>query len=420
MKLLTKTTLYFLAAMILLIVVAGFYLFYEVSNEINSRSDKELISDELEWIQYLETQTDNGTSFILRTPDITIYPTDAAVMAYPTLTNLSGYNAKQNSNIPYRQLSQVVSVGDTAYRIVLRQSQEQKAALVNDVTRIMMFVFAGLFTATLLFNYIISNRLWLPFRRTLQKIRSTELHKMEAVYFEQTNTLEFNELNASLNVMADKIYKDFVNMKEFTENAAHEMQTPIAVVQSKLELLLQDTNLSEEQVQSVIQSTQALNRLSKLNQGLLLLAKIENDQYKAIEKINLTETFKKYLSLFAIFITDKQLTINASYESDFITQLHPFLADSLVANLLGNAIKYNYQNGTILIIANQNSISISNTSNQLKMNADKLFSRMNKNENSDEQSNGLGLAIVKKIVDSNELRIDYTANNNINTFTISK
>src|SRR6478609_8622956 len=285
MKLLTKTTLYFLAAMVPLLAVAGFYLFSQFSKEINSRSDKELVSEEIEWIKYLATATENGTSFILKSPDITIFPTDAAVTAYATLTDTYGYNA-QGEKIPYRQLAQVVVIDDVPYQITIRQSQEQRAALVTDVTRIMFFVFAGLFIVTLVFNWVISKQLWAPFKRSLYKIRNAELRKMEAIHFEDTNTQEFNELNTALNYMTSRIYSDYVNMKEFTENAAHEMQTPIAGAQSKLELLLQDTDLKEKQVQSILQATDALNRLSKLNQSLLLLAKIDNSQYKTSEAIS--------------------------------------------------------------------------------------------------------------------------------------
>ena len=109
MKLLTTTTLYFLAVMIPLLAITGFYLFSRFSTEINNRSDNELVSDELEWIQYIESEAENGTTFILRTPDIAIYPTDATATENPTLADV--YSVKENSKIPYRQLSQVVAVG---------------------------------------------------------------------------------------------------------------------------------------------------------------------------------------------------------------------------------------------------------------------------------------------------------------------
>ncbi len=420
MKLLTKTTLYFLIAMIPLLAVTGFYLFNQFSKEINYRSDKELISAEIEWVQYLQSEADNGIIFVLKSPELSVYPTEAATAQYPTLANIYGYSAKGNNKIPYRQLSQVVSINGNSYQIIIRQSQEQKAALVTDVTRIMLFVFAGLFAATLIFNWAISKRLWKPFRQSLGKIRSAELQKMEAIHFENTNIQEFNELNASLNYMAGKIYRDYVNMKEFTENAAHEMQTPVAIVQSKLELLLQDDNLKDEQVQSILESATALSRLSKLNEGLLLLAKIENNQYETREEINLVELSKKYLHLFDEFIKEKQLNIKTNFQGNFNINLHPVLAGSLISNLLGNAIKYNYNGGTIEITISENGYHISNTSMQNPIESEKLFTRLRVSRESREASNGLGLAIVKKIIDVNNLLITYHAQNGINSFDIMK
>jgi signal transduction histidine kinase len=420
MKLLTKTTLYFLIAMIPLLAVTGFYLFNQFSKEINYRSDKELISEEIAWVQYLQSEADNGIIFILKSPELSVYPTDAATAQYLTLANIYGYSAKGNNRIPYRQLSQVVSINGNSYQIIIRQSQEQKAALVTSVTRIMLFVFAGLFAATLIFNWAISKRLWKPFRQSLGKIRSAELQKMEAIHFENTSIQEFNELNASLNYMAGKMYRDYVNMKEFTENAAHEMQTPVAIVQSKLELLLQDNNLKDEQVQSILESAAALSRLSKLNEGLLLLAKIENNQYETREEINLAELSKKYLHLFDDFIKDKQLNIKTNFQGNFIKNLHPVLAGSLISNLLGNAIKYNYNGGTIEITISENDYHISNTSKENPIESEKLFARLRVSREGREPSNGLGLAIVKKIIDVNNLLITYHAQNGIHSFAIMR
>jgi signal transduction histidine kinase len=315
-------------------------------------------------------------------------------------------------------LSQVVAIGDISYQIIIKKSQEQKAVLVTNFTRIMMLVLAGLFIVVIIFNWIISRNLWAPFRRSLQKIRNTELSKIQTVHFEKTNTKEFNELNSSLNELRDKIYQDYINMKEFTENAAHEMQTPIAVVRGKLELLLQDHNLNEGQLQSVAEAAEVLNRLGKLNEGLLLLAKIENNQYESVELISLAGITKKYLQLFDELVQDKRLTVETDFKEDFNIRLHSVLADSLVANLLGNAIKYNYKGGTIKIETGKGKYTISNTSQRGPIASNKLFMRFNTSKEGGESSNGLGLAIVKKIADANGLQLHYHAKNGIHCFEL--
>ncbi len=420
MRLLTKTTLYFFITMVALLAITGFYLFHQFSEQLNDRSDKELMADEAAWIDYLETGIENGTTFFLRTRELSINPSDAPLNDYPKIEDVTATSPKTNSPISYRQLSQVVAVGGISYQIVIKKSQEQKAALVTGFTRVMLFVLAGLFLATLIFNWLFSRRLWTPFKSALQKIRTAELHRMQAIHFEKTNTTEFTELNTALNYMTDKIYHDFINMKEFTENAAHEMQTPIAVVQSKLELLLQDSNLNELQLQSVAEASDALNRLGKLNQSLLLLARIENNQYETNELISLTDVSKKYLRLFNELINDKQLAIQTDFDTDFKVKLHPLLADSLVSNLLGNAVKYNYKQGNINIKTIKDGYQISNSSVLPGIAGNKLFKRFNVSRENADASNGLGLAIVKKIADTNGLQVVYKIENGQHSFSIGR
>jgi signal transduction histidine kinase len=420
MKLLTKTTLYFLLAMVPLLAAGGSYLYIEFSKGISNETDEELVYDELQWIQYIREQS-QLSPFVLKTPELLIYPVNIQPEPYPTITDTYYFQELANVNVPYRQLSHVVAINDVPYQITIRKSQVQKSLLITNVTRIMLFVFAGLFVATLLFNWLISNKLWKPFRKSLDKISDAELQKMEHIHFDNNTRIEeFNELNQSLNSMTNKIYEDYVSMKEFTEDAAHEMQTPLAVAQTKLELILQDSNLTEEQIGYVIQASEALKRLSKLNQSLLLLAKIENKQYDTAEKINLNSIVKKYLQLFDEVIKDKEVEVTAQYDNDFNIALHPLLAESLVSNLIGNAVKYNYAGGKINVQLGNNLFRISNTSQQPPIEPNQLFKRFKKHNSAAQSANGLGLAIVKKIVDTSQLAITYQAKNNVHEFVVTK
>jgi signal transduction histidine kinase len=420
MRLLNKTILYYLLAMIPLLAIAGFYLFNKFSDELDRRSDNELINDEIQWIRYIRAEAMNGTTFFLKTPDLAIFPVDLPAAELPTITDSYSYNPELNLNTPYRVLSHVVLINGINYQLMIRKSQEQKIVLVRNLTRMMLLVFAGLFIATLLFNWFISERLWKPFRASLNKMKTLELQKMEAVHFEETNTREFSELNASLNYMTGRMYRDYMNMKEFTENAAHEMQTPIAIVQSKLELLLQDSNLQREQADSIAQASEALNRLSKLNQGLLLLAKIENNQFQSVEQLNLTAVLEKYLQQFDELINDKSLHVSANLQTAFFARIHPFLADSLISNLLGNAIKYNIAGGALVIHSTDNSLTIENSGDFQALDTNTLFQRFHATTGKDDSSNGLGLAIVKKIADNNGLNVTYQYSNERHVFTIFK
>ncbi len=420
MRLLTKTTLYFLIAMVVMLTAGGIYFFRQFSKEMDLQTDQELLLDEVQWIRNLKLKTEEGSTFVLRTSEILIYPVDDVPVMYPQITQAYGFSARQNIKVPYRQLSHVVDINGIAYQVTIRKSQEQKPVFLANITNIILLVFAGMLFITLLVNWFISKSIWRPFKRSLEKIRGAELQKMEAIHFEKTGITEFNELNASLNEMTGKIYGDYVNMKEFTENAAHEMQTPLAVVQSKIELLLQDATLTEEQALNMEQASHSLKRLSNLNQSLLLLAKIENSQFETQQRINLADTVNKYLQLFKEMSQHKNIDVVYDNAAPFmVNNLHPLLADSLISNLVGNAIKYNYPGGKIDITININSISISNTSHQPAITPEQLFKRFKKSTVTDEMSNGLGLAIVKKICDSNGLGIEYEYRNGMHRFLVN-
>ncbi|RYY00098.1 MAG: HAMP domain-containing histidine kinase [Gammaproteobacteria bacterium] len=155
-----------------------------------------------------------------------------------------------------------------------------------------------------------------------------------------------------------------------------------------------------------------------MNQSLLLLAKIENNQYEAENNINLTEVVKKYLHLFGEIIRDKQLSVESDLSLEFNVKLHPFLADSLVSNLIGNAVKYNVENGRIKIETSTDEICISNTSKVAAIGEKLLFQRFGTSNDNKESSTGLGLAIVKKIADANGLEIAYRFNEGLHQFCV--
>ena len=406
--------------MLTLIGGCAFFLYHEFSRQLDKKSDDELIAEEIQWVQYLEAEAAAGTTVVLKTSGVYIVPVNDPVTPVPLIRNGRDDKGLYGSMQYYRELSQTVPVNGIAYQIILRKSQEQKAALIVNFTRILILVFILLLLSALISNWLISRRLWTPFLGTLEKIRSARLDKIKTSPYEMTNTVEFNELNASLNEMTDKIHRDFMTMKEFTENAAHEMQTPIAVIQSKLELLLQDPGLSKEQAETISGALESLARLGKLNESFLLLAKIENNQYLATEQVDITVIIQKYLSLFSELINDKKLSVQTDFAAPFMVMIHAFLADSMIVNLLGNAIKYNYSGGSIKIKSASDSIEISNTSQLPPIDKEHLFKRFAGSQADRKNSTGLGLAIAKKIADTNHLELNYRTNDGYHIFSVMK
>jgi hypothetical protein len=192
MRLLTKTTLYFLVAMMVLLGVAGFLIFAQFNKQLNERADKELVYEELQWVNYLEAVTFNGSRFVLQTGELLIFPTNKPVIELPQLSTVYSNKVNDKTQIPFRQLNDVVDINGTSYEIIIRKSQEQKLALVTSILTILFIVFIALLIATLIFNWIISKRLWQPFQTSLNKIRNIGLPQVSTIHFDETNTEEFN------------------------------------------------------------------------------------------------------------------------------------------------------------------------------------------------------------------------------------
>ena len=216
--------------------------------------------------------------------------------------------------------------------------------------------------------------------------------------------------------MSKKTIEDYTLMKEFTENMAHEIQTPIAVISSKIEQCMQDKHLTEAQSQLLGDANKALNKLFNLNKGLSLLSKLDNKQYTSNQPIKLNSLIKERLSYFSDFIEDKNITISENYNSDVLVNMDISLAETLLDNIFKNAIKHNFEQGKISITTEPNTIIISNTGDEPTVPTEQFFTRFySKNTN---ESLGLGLSIIKKIIDYYHFRITYIYINGFHQITI--
>jgi len=157
--------------------------------------------------------------------------------------------------------------------------REDTFLIIGAITLLTVFFFALLLGGFVWLNRKISRGLWQPFYNTLKKIKEFDLSSLKQVEFDTSKIIEFEELNNSIGKLLDRNVAVFRQQKEFTENASHELQTPLAIVQSKLDLLLQDEGISSGQSQIIEQANNALSRVSRINKNLLLLAKIENQQF---------------------------------------------------------------------------------------------------------------------------------------------
>jgi signal transduction histidine kinase len=217
--------------------------------------------------------------------------------------------------------------------------------------------------------------------------------------------------------MNERIRQDYQNLKEFIENISHEIQNPLAIIKSRIDLLQQSETLSKSQA-NLIQSIQNSSiRLSNLNKSLILLSKIDNNQFSDKEEVDIVENINYHLGNFEDIIKAKKITLQINFGNQIKVMADPNLISIMLLNLLKNSIYHNLPSGNIEIITGLNMLTIRNTGKEPDVNPEDLFKRFTKLSNKPE-SLGLGLAIVKKICDYYNFTVHYTFSNNNHIISI--
>lgn len=316
---------------------------------------------------------------------------------------------------PFLEYKNTEIVNGKYYTIIIRKSRFESEELMLAIAIPLLLL---LFLA-FLFSFLITRKLnktvWKDFDHNLGVVKRFSFKNAEQIKLKKTNIQEFDELNNSLTKLTNKLLNDYRSLKDFTENASHEIQTPISIISVNLEELLQQ-DISEQTFKLILNTQKSLKRLSDLNKNLLVLTKIENHQFFAIEELSFNNLIKNKIEEFSALIKSKNLEIEIKTNGIFKTKISKELADILLNNLLTNAIKHNVVGGKIIIELNKTEVNICNTGITNKLTNQTIFNRFTK-ENS--QSFGLGLAIVKQICNTHNIKIIYSQTN-FHCFILSK
>lgn len=412
MKLLNKTGRYYLVGLVGVMLVGGIIFYFLLIRSLNHFETENLLNSKDLIIEKLSKNPSES-------PDLMILEGNMKILDYhyqgkdiEILKDTTSFDKRENEIIPMRILTFSFKNQQNHYLIRLSKSLIERDELREVIGRFIV-ILLGLFVIVLFWlNRVISSSVWLPFYEILSKTKGFKVSQNQPLSFAKTNILEFDDLQKVLQEMTDKISTDYHALKEFTENASHEIQTPLAIIRSKLENLIQSENLQETDMKAIQTVYEAAGRLSKLNQSLLLLTKIDNQQFQTKEPINLSQTIENQIINFEDFITGKQISITKNLDTAVELSINPTLLDILISNLLINSIKHNLRNGTISVVLTHKKLTIQNTGESLVNSPNDFFGRFKKH-NTESDSLGLGLAIVKKICDTNNLKIDYQYQNNL-------
>ena len=418
MKLLTLTNRYYSLSIVLILLIGGFISYLILKQIINNEFNNKLFAEKKQFIYEWHTYENLQETLYLNVGDrIDVEAVDHDPLIEVTLTDTVMFDSYEKIELPFRQLKFSDQLNNKFYIITITKSMLPTEDLIKGVGEIILFLVFALVLSISFVTRLISKKIWAPFYHLLSSLGRYQISNSEKVVFINTNIEEFAKLNSVLSNMIEKSQKDYENLKEFTENASHEIQTPLAIIKSKAELLLQEGNLKPANLEDVGKIYEAANRLSKLKKGLSMLSKIDNNQFDEVEPIDMAKFLDKKISNFEELIELKHINLTKIYNGHPILILNYTLAYVLITNLINNAIKHNIENGTIHIILNDSELIIENTGNLTNEDPEKFFQRFKKGSTA-QDSSGLGLALIKKVCDIYQMDIRYTINENIHKISI--
>lgn len=407
MRLLRKTLLYLLLVAVP-VALGGVWLFDTlISRVIRYEMDEQLTSDlayTQQQLQMARTQS-NRTEYLLSDPHIVLQPAKRFVA--PTFSDTVEVDRRENEPVPVRRLTASVKVGDRTYLIVVKQAMGEFEEIARMLSVGVIVAFLALVVFLTVLNSWVARRLWQPFYQLIDQLRAYRLDNRRAMTFTASEVEEFNQLSLALNDMSLTIHQQYVVQKEFTDHAAHEMQTPLAVIMTHVDQLLGTEPLTEKQVNLMEQTHRAVRRLVQLNKSLLLLSKIENNQFSDRQRINVSELINQLHHQFTPYAEHRGLSWSVDIEPKVIRLMNPHLAEVLFSNLLKNALIHSLPNTSVKISLTKTHFFVMNVGLPLPFPAERLFDRFVKNPARSE-STGLGLALVKQIVERYGMTIDHS------------
>ncbi|OQP54490.1 hypothetical protein A4H97_21165 [Niastella yeongjuensis] len=417
MKLFSRYNRINIAASIIVFVVGSIVFYFVLRAVLLKQLDESLHTEQTEIISYVEMHNKLPEVVNAYNQQIT-YAISNELLIGTKYHSKKAHGEKKGEMEWMRKLVFGITVANKNYRVTVTKSQVE----TEDLLQMVILVGAGMIALILLAGYVINRivikRLWKPFYKTVEEVEQYQLAKQQALQLPVSGVSEFDLLNQRLTNMTERAQQDYQVVKEFSANAAHEMQTPLAVIRSHTEALMQDEQVLQQHNKSIQTIEQSVNRLTRLNQDLLLLARIENGQFPLQEKIDLDKIIQQKADELAELLSSKKITLQTKLMPVQI-DCNPHLAEVIVNNLLNNALRYNKEGGIINIELTPRQLVISNTSLLPALEKNKVSQRFYRHPDTKADGNGLGLSIVKQVCAVTDYTLHYDYQQGLHIFLIS-
>jgi signal transduction histidine kinase len=407
MKLLTKTSFYYFWASLALLVIFGGLLFYLLKKDISKEIQEQL---ELQ-VEMITSEIRQGNT--IRYPLVGIEKTNT--LNIPRFRDTVIYDHFQKVQEEYYALTATKQIGREIYSITVLTAYIGWDEYSKTISYIFFALGILLVTSGLVVNLLISRKIWQPFLNNLVVLKKHALSSKEELVLSKSTINEFEDLNAVLLDFATRAKIEYQGLQEFTENSSHELQTPISIIRTRLESLGQMT-LNAQDARYLTDAKEALDRLSRVNKSLLLLAKLSGEHFPDIQPVSLSVMLTEHLERLEELYISRQMNLKPRIETCFVNA-SPHLLDIMLSNLLSNQLKHADVGTRLSIKLTDSYLVLTNEGQPLPFPASSLFNRFVKGDPG-KAGIGLGLSIVKKICLVHHWDINYSYLDNMHTFQI--
>lgn len=330
------------------------------------------------------------------------------------------FMAERVESEPARSLTSIFQTADGKYwqlKVIIPtfEKEDFRQAIVNWMLCLYILMMIVL-VSIIIWKY---NKHMRPLYKVLHWLEAYQVGRKNPPLDNPTKVEEFIQLNETAQAFVQRSEAVFEQQKVFIGNVSHEMQTPLAISLNRLEMLMDDDALTERQLAELIKTHQTLTHLTRLNKSLLLLFKIDNNQFIEETTVSFRQLVEKYLEDYKEVYTHKHIQVTCQVVSDFTVQMNDMLANMLITNLLKNAFVHNVESGKLRIEIQKEYFSIQNSGVSTSLDSVKIFQRFYQQQKN-EGNTGLGLAIADAVCKHSALALEYIYHTGVHEFRISR
>ncbi len=422
MKLFNRVLIHLLSGIFIILLGWAVFFYLGIMSEVNDEVDDSLedyseliITRSLAGKELPAHDSGSNNQYFLREVDESYVRSHQAISYRDSMI----YIKEKNETEPARILTTIFKDKENRhYELSVFTPTIEKRDLQEAIFHLLIALFATLLIAILVINIWVFRRSMKPFYQLLNWLDKYRLGQENEPLDISTDTSEFRKLSETVKRYASHSEEIYLQQKLFIGNASHEIQTPLAVCQNRIEMLMEDESLSEEQLNELAKTYQTLEYVSKLNKSLLLLSKIDNSQFADTTTVSINELLHRYMDDYQEVYDYKEIQITLNEKENFHLQINETLATMLITNLLKNAYVHNNEHGTIQIEIGKDYITFSNSGDLQPLDEKRIFERFYQGKKK-EGTTGLGLAIVAAICRQCSLAVSYRFVNNMHEFHVT-